>query len=324
MGADYIEGPTRKDIATSFTRKIIFDEIPNLPLSHSYRALEELVIVRLSDSNPEPYVPTPYEKNLWVESRFEQCLKVVAPSIGAIKSLYVKLYIRALTKYPHDRINALFYCFDSVIPCIYEISDIGVADSDAFYAAYDLQCVVHLKGGWRETPECRAKHIASHINECFEEEDLDTPTGQLFLCDIPSYVLDPQELASADDLDEAAINKICDLVSVYPDLTGSIYKTKLDFFRSRIKLVKSGFKPSLSDLYPRPQPRSVVFISSTCDVYGLMSRRGLSAVMLPDDFVFVPDDEWSLTDDEPMDSEAEYSGSETSGYDSGSDSEMEE
>jgi hypothetical protein len=52
----------------------------------------------------------------------------------------------------------------------------------------------------------------------------------------------------------------------------------------------------------------------------LISRRGLSAVMLPDDFVFVPDDEWSLTDDEPMDSEAEYSGSETSGYDSGSDS----
>jgi len=43
-------------------------------------------------------------------------------------------------------------------------------------------------------------------------------------------------------------------------------------------------------------------------------------VLLPEGFVPVPDDEWSLTDDEPMESEAEYSGSETSGCDSDSES----
>lgn len=45
-------------------------------------------------------------------------------------------------------------------------------------------------------------------------------------------------------------------------------------------------------------------------------------MLLPEGFVPVPDDPWSLTDDEPMESEAEYSGSETSGPDS--DSEIDE
>jgi hypothetical protein len=160
--------------------------------------------------------------------------------------------------------TALFQCFESAIPCTYELTYVDIDDAKALYAAYDLQCVVHLRAGWISTPERRSQLLASHINECFEEEDLDAPTGQLFLCDIPSSFLNSQELASAADPNEAAINKICDLVSVYPDLTGSIYKTKLDFFKSRIKLVKSGFKPSLTDLYPRPQPRSVVSLSSTC------------------------------------------------------------
>ena len=39
-------------------------------------------------------------------------------------------------------------------------------------------------------------------------------------------------------------------------------------------------------------------------------------MLLPEGFVPVPDDPWSLTDDELLESEAEYSGSETSGPDS--------
>ena len=39
-------------------------------------------------------------------------------------------------------------------------------------------------------------------------------------------------------------------------------------------------------------------------------------MLLPEGFVPVPDDPWSLTDDEPIESEAEYSGSETFGSDS--------
>jgi len=152
----------------------------------------------------------------------------------------------------------LLISFESAVACTYEITDIGIKDLNALCAAYDFQCVVHVRGDRLPSPGRKAQLLASHINECFEEEDLDTPTGQLFLCDLPSLVLDPQELASAADLDEAAINKIYDLVSIYPNLDGSIYETKLDFFKSRIKLVKSGFKPTLADLYPRPQPKSVI------------------------------------------------------------------
>ena len=165
--------------------------------------------------------------------------------------------MRSSVDFTDEKLIALFHCFEIALPCTYEVTNVVYDDEMTISTAYDMQCVVHFTDGFEESPEHKASRIASHINQCFDEEDLATPTGQLFLCDIPSFVLDAQELASGD-IEETAINKICDLVSVYPDLDGSIYKTKLDFFKSRIKLVKSGFKPTLADLYPRPQPKSVI------------------------------------------------------------------
>jgi hypothetical protein len=49
-------------------------------------------------------------------------------------------------------------------------------------------------------------------------------------------------------------------------------------------------------------------------------RKGLCA-MLVEGQELVPDDDWSMTDEDPIESEAEYSGSETS--ESGSESELE-
>jgi hypothetical protein len=276
-GANQIEGkPTQKDIATSSTRKIIFEEIPDLPISHSYHALNELVIGYLPMSYSEPCRGRFYQDGWWLESRFEECLNAVAPSFESISSLHVKLCIEYSEDATHDELIALFHCFETAIPCTYEATNVDYDDAMTIYTAYDMQCVIHLTdgfgmfpkqrvrriaplaNGFGMFPEHKASRIAKHIDQCFDEEDLATPNGQLFICDIPSFVLNTQELASAVDVNEAAIIKICNLVSVFPNLDGSIYKTKLDFFKSRIKLVKSGFKPSLADLYPRPQPKSVI------------------------------------------------------------------
>jgi len=267
--------PTRKDIATYSTRKIIFCDIPDLPISHSYRALKELEIGYLPLCQSEPRYMS-HRDISWEESRVQECLKMIAPIVGSISSLHVKLYILSSVDFTDEKLIALFDCFETAIPCTYEVTNVDYNDAMTIYAAYDMQCVIHLTDGsgeypkqrarrWlpgtngpKTSPELKASRLAKHIDQCFDEEDLETPTGQLFLCDMPSSVLDAQELAPAADVNEAAINKICDLVSVYPDLTGSIYETKLDFFRSRTKLVKSGFKPTLADLYPRPQPKSVI------------------------------------------------------------------
>jgi hypothetical protein len=253
--ADKVEGPTRKDIATTFTRKLVFECVPDLPSSESYQAIREVVIHR--QHMEEPWSQKPADHFLWMESHFNRYLKVIAPSISFIDSLHLKLCTESPCRWTYDSINSLNHCFESAIRCTYEVTGAPWHDSTALCAAYDLQCVLTFRD-YGISQERRAGYIASCISECFEEEDLDTSTGQLFLCDIPSLVLNPRELASAADVNEAAIIKICDLVTVYPDLTGSIYKTKLDFFKSRIKLVKPGFKPTLADLYPRPQPKSVI------------------------------------------------------------------
>ena len=252
--ADRVEEPTRKDIATSFTRKLIFACMPDVPISQSYRAFNEVVIDR--EYPVEPWPEETFDHFLWFESRFKRYLKIIGPTISLIDSLHVDLH----TSFPYrgfqERVHALYQCFESAIQCTYGVTGILWYNPSDMSIAYDLQCVVNL-GQSTSGPEHSAGYIASYISDCFEDEDLDTPTGQLFICDLPPVVLNLQELASAD-VDETAMVKICDLVSFYPDLTGSIYKTKLDFFRSRIKLVKSGFKPTLADLYLRAQPRSVV------------------------------------------------------------------
>jgi len=217
--ADESDEPTRKDIATTFTHRLIFACMPDVPIPQSYRAIEDVVIHR--QDMEEPWFQKPADHFLWMESRFNRYLKVIAPSMSFIDSLHLKPRTESPCRRTHDSINALYQCIESAIRCTYEVTDAPWHDSTDICAAYDLQCVLTFHD-YRISQKHKVSYIASFISECFEEEDPDTPTGQLFLCDVPSLVLNPQELASGADLDEAAINKICDHVYVYPDLTGSI------------------------------------------------------------------------------------------------------
>ena len=250
--------------------------MPDIPISRSYRAINEVVIQR--EDTEETWPPNACDHFLWLESRFNRYLRIIGPAISLIDSLHVKVQPSCRSVRNDDKMNALYQCFDSAIQCTYELTVPLCYETTAVHISYHLQCVVTFAQSG-QGPERGAGFIASYISDCFEDEDLDTPTGQLFIRDLPHVVLNPQELASASDLNEAAITKICDLVSVYPDLTGSIYKTKLDFFKSRIKLVKSGLKPTLADLYPRPQPRSVLSLAifkwadiQTRSIFGALAR----------------------------------------------------
>jgi hypothetical protein len=243
------EGLTRKDIACSHTKKLIFEATPDLEVSRYYRAANEVTI-----GGPCLVFPSAHYYDLeqldWIESHLDRCLDVFNSPNGSAGSLHIKMY------FPHggeyEDLSTVLTCQESTNLRTYEIFKASVDDDDsAVHSAYELQAVLHLmKGvGWGFD---HAELLARDLQDCFDEEDLETPTGQVFLCDVPNFVLGPRELASATDPDEAAIVKICSFINEWPDLSGCRYKTKLDFFKSRVKLVKSGFRPTLADLYPKP------------------------------------------------------------------------
>lgn len=258
--------PTRKDIATSYTRKLVFDELPDLAISHAYRDFDEVVFSVRCLHLLYPYRPDlscACEQYWWMESSVKKWTELIISPTSPIGPLHVHLCVEPY-RYIHENVITLFHLFDSYFHCTYELSLHWIDDHKTMYIAYEMQCVVNFKETqWHST---NARYIAHLINECFEEEGTAAPAGQLFLCDFPRLILTPEEFApAADNREETAIIKIHDLITVWPDLSNSVYNTKLDFLKSRVKLVKSDFKPSLTDLYPRPQSKSVFSFPSWQD-----------------------------------------------------------
>jgi len=250
--------PTRKDIATSHTRKLVFQDIPELAISRAYRGVEEVEILSHCMGPSElPAHNGPIGYTEWMEGRFQRCLNAITSSNSSEKFLHVKVHESYEIDHEWEILGRLLTQSTSAISCTFELCSILVDYDldDALYMAYESQAVVHLDRELACVPETVAGFMALSINGCFEDENTMEPLGQLFLCGLPRLVLDPSELAAASDINEAALVKLCKYVTVWPNLAGSPYKTKLEFFRSRIKLVEPGFRPSLADLYPRPLPR---------------------------------------------------------------------
>jgi len=110
--------------------------------------------------------------------------------------------------------------------------------------AFDMRAVVHFDDypSPNAGPDEIAGAIGDQLLDCFKtdtQSNLVSP-GQLFLCGIPELILSPAELATASDPNEVALLKIYDR-SPGP-------KPKWETFKSRVKLVKSGFRPSMRDM----------------------------------------------------------------------------
>jgi len=252
--------PTRKDIATSFTRRLIFYDVPDIAISPTYTGVSDVTIGAQFMEAQRMISLSPLDRAEWFESRFDRCLRVVSSPKSSVASLHIAIQFPCSTKGIHEDISTLLAKYESGTPRSYgwHIETFS-PDMTTLRSAYELQAVVHLPGGRffgffdSEHIEHLAQELAWKIEQCLDEGDVKTPDGQFFLCDAPLFVLSPHDFVAASNPEQTAMSKIYGLIDHWPDLSGSQYKTNLEYFRSRVKLVESDFRPSVKDLYPRPQ-----------------------------------------------------------------------
>ena len=251
--------PTRKDLATSHTSKLVFYNVPELEIPRSYRAVNQVEIRRRCLDRSYMYHDhaTAFAAAGYMERRLQRCLKIVTSSKSSADSVHVLVYDSALHQTEWENLGRLLTQFESAIPCTFEFFDLCLYDdyrrSTPLQAAYEVQAVVHFETNTAFWPYSLYRSLALSIDNIFNNEDKEAPVGQLFLCDLRHARSRPEDFDRAHDSNEAGLITLCNCITVWPDLSGSQYETKLDFLKSRIKLVEPGFRPSLADFYPKPQ-----------------------------------------------------------------------
>ena len=244
------DAPTRKDKATGFTRRLVFEFEPDRAIDRSYRAVNEVVfssqlLINAGRSN-HPYGHGPSEEDR-LNLLFNKCLKVVTSLRSLAASVHIQVHLTSRLNY--DIVGSQCGFPKSAVPTTWEFFGASVDyGNNVFDYAPWLHAVVHF------------------------DKNLTVPRGQLFftlgwqlgrfllvkrpsqpfcLCGIPEIVLSAEELRSAINIDEAAMVKLCDLVSdssySWPDQVGSLQEERLEFLKSRVKLVKAGFRLSPAD-----------------------------------------------------------------------------
>ena len=195
-----------------------------------------------------------------LKSHLKKCLDVVTSPRSLAEALHISLCRERRTSYEYDDLGIILASLESAVPFTHEFFNFRLrANTKQLYMAYALQGVVHYSFNFPPNlsihQDRNSKTLASLLDGCFEEEDLNSPAGQTFFCDtiIPAILSTLEELHSTETIEDTALIKICKFITVWPDLSKSPYKSKLEFLRSRVKLVKPGFRLSLADLFPMPQ-----------------------------------------------------------------------
>lgn len=188
-----------------------------------------------------------------LEALFSKCLKVITLSSTA-KTLHIVMNMPHVIDY--DLLRKLLSSLEPATHCTFEISGIPTSDIGALRVAYVMQALVEFSydRALRGNPDLLAANIARQLEECFKHENANNPVGRVFLLHVPWLVLaGPDRRLNTLEANEAAMIKLASLITVWPDISESPYKTNLEFLRSRVKLVEWGFKPSLVDIIVRPK-----------------------------------------------------------------------
>jgi hypothetical protein len=248
---------TRKDLATTFTRKLVFDVEPETAIPQSYRAVEEVVfgsacmIIACYLRGDQEEKIAQAER---VSSMFSKCFAAIASTGTTASVLHVKMHMVPRIEYSILRYR--FPRLSAAIPIIFEFFDVSLNwVSNPLKLAYEIRAVVHFDQDNFVSRDEMVKELAGQISEILRDGKLSMLASQVYLCDVPQLVLRPDELNSADDTNEAAMVKICSLIDdeYWPDQVTTPTK-RLEFLKSRVKLVESGFRPTLADMIEIKRP----------------------------------------------------------------------
>jgi hypothetical protein len=222
-----------------------------MAISKSYRVVHDVVIgpqflinARRAD-NPHGIGPSEEERlgSIWRKS-----LHVVTSVKSSAASLLIQVHLTSCLNY--DIIGSQFRADKSAVPTTWEFFGATVNyGNDVFAFASRLQAVVHFANDVTVSQEALFDALGWQLAKSLLNGK---SPGPFFLCDIARLVLSAEESDTATNTDEVAMVKLCSLVSAtgitWPDQAGSLQEEKLKFLKSRVKLVKAGFRPSPADM----------------------------------------------------------------------------
>jgi len=242
--------PTRKDIATGHTRKLIIDIEPESAIPTSYTRVNEVELGPRTFCEPGIH-PLGHWDYPFVKSSVEN----VAPRDASAPPLHVTARISR-----DNNMGALGFLLRNLqtpFPFSCEFLEMFI-DEDEFVAldvAFHLGAVVKYRDTDLDKEEI-LQEIAGQLYICITDEDhTSTPHPYVYLCDIPELVLSTDEFRTAPNINKAAKVKLFDQFTVWPDSMEDSAPSKWQFFESRVKLVESGFRPSMADLVAFPKPK---------------------------------------------------------------------
>jgi hypothetical protein len=244
--------PTRKDIAVSYTRKLVFDGPPDFVISKHYRAVEEVVF----------FAPCLHDVIKHGRDNSAQALAPMLKCLGQLVRRYLTSGPLHLTVRPRnqeqspcDAAMKLLFSDGQPVPITCDFYGMSMDNHDVpFNLAYDLGAIVHfseeapLNG---EAANDIAFQLADIVDDLFDYEEnqlYGSPPGQIFFCDVSRLILSPKELAACENANDAARLKLFDLCDFDRFDRKFTASQSWEYFTSRVKLVDPGFKPSQADM----------------------------------------------------------------------------
>jgi hypothetical protein len=226
--------PNRKDVATTFTRKLVLDSVPWRVYPEHYTAATTVVVTAGSLTGSRRF-------DAYTLFRF----------LGAIAKDHIS------STPPHilfdGRKCRSWETFSELInyllstPIVATQEYLGFDDlyfGDLSDVAYRMRAILHIQPILDD--HANDLTILSHrllgLTDRLMEE---YPDGRVYLCGVPDLVLTPAELlAAGDDSNDIA------RVKVYQHMSSmsNVYSRTWDHFKSHVQFVNPGFRPTLEDV----------------------------------------------------------------------------
>lgn len=223
--------PNRKDIATTFTRKLVLDSVPWRARPEHYTTTTTVVVTAGPLIGSDGFDAYP----------LFMFLRGIAKGHNSSTPPHI-LFDGRKCRSPDTFDELLDYLISTPITATQEYLGFGhLYFGDLLDVAYRMRAILHIQP--RLDGHADDLTILSfRLLDLIEHYMKDYPGGQVYLCGVPDLVLTPPELlAAGDDANDMSRVKVYQCMSA---LSYSHTQT-WDHFKSNVQFVNPGFRPTL-------------------------------------------------------------------------------